>query len=59
MNNTDRVAYLRKTWIPSLKSNTIKEATVAAVFELPVVQMAFADPTHEDARDLARDLLMQ
>ena len=59
MNNTDRVAYLRKTWIPSLKSNTKKEATVTAVFELPVVQMAFADSTHENALDLARDLLMQ
>ncbi len=59
MNNTDRVAYLRKTWIPSLKSSTKKEATVAAVFGLPVVQMAFADSTHENVLDLARDLLMQ
>lgn len=59
MNNTDRVAYLRKTWFPSLKSSTKKEATIAAVFELPVVQMAFADPTHENALDLARELLRQ
>lgn len=59
MNNTDRVAYLRKTWVPSLKSSTKKEATVDAVFELPVVQMAFGDSTHENALDLARDLLMQ
>lgn len=57
MNNTDRVAYLRKTWIPSLKSSTKKEATVAAVFELPIVLMAFADPGHENALDLARELL--
>ena len=59
MNNTDRVAYLRKTWIPSLKSSTKKEATVDAVFELPVVRMAFGDSTHENALDLARELLMQ
>ena len=59
MNNTDRVAYLRKTWIPSLKSNTKKEATVAAVFELPIVLRAFADPTHANALDLARELLKQ
>ena len=57
MNNTDRVAYLRKTWMPTLRSNTKKEDTVFATLDLPVVQMAFAE--HPNALDLARDLLSQ
>ena len=59
MTNKQRVAYLRKTWLPSLKSTSKKEETLEALFNLPIFDVVFNEAQHSTAKDLAREMLMQ
>lgn len=59
MTNKQRVAYLRKTWLPSLKSTSKKEETLDALFNLQIFDIVFSEAQHSTAKDLAREMLME
>ncbi len=59
MTNKQRVDYLRKTWLPALKSNSKKEETVGGLFNHPIFHVAFGDSKHTKAKDLAHEMMMR
>ena len=54
-NNNERVKYLRNSWVPNLKANATKSQTIDALFEHPIVQLAFSE--HEENMELAKEML--